>query len=216
MNKTLVDEFFERDLSDEEMQALKESLDPEEALRFAEKARELHRGLGLGARLRAELQALGARLASFADQVVVARAVTVAAGLLLLFAGAAVVAYKVLQAQDVFVMAPVAAAAPGASTTTTPPALRGAGQTVPAQATRQLVIHLTLKEAALVETLVRRADGTLVCSLGNLVVEAGDHRLVWNGRAPDGSVLPAGRYQVVTHWDGQEIIRWVELQPGHA
>src|SRR6185295_14721308 len=48
MSQELLNSFFERDLSDDELQALRDGLDSEEAaLLFAEKARAFHQSLGV-------------------------------------------------------------------------------------------------------------------------------------------------------------------------
>jgi hypothetical protein len=186
MNKDLVDEFFERDLSDEELVDLKKSLDEDSALLFSEKAQVLHRSLSAGS---AKPWTVGSILGG---RLLVARSLALALGVALL-AGVGARSYQALQAPPVFVMNPAptqASSQPG----------------------KQLVIRLNLEQAAMVETVVRNAGGTQICSLGTMAVDAGAHRLVWNGKTPNCNALTTGRYQVVTRWGGKEIVRWVEFQ----
>jgi hypothetical protein len=232
----LVAEFFERDLSEEELGTLRESLASEEAaLRFSDKARLFQQSLGVAATVALMVKLAGSSAAKGAGatasfsffgtgstlvgKAVVAKAMAVALGAAL-FVGASAVAYKALRAPVVAFVTPVQVAAPvlevaapssGARPKRRAPAL--ALVQPAAQHGKQLVIRLNLEEAVSVETIVRDAQGALVCSLGTLALNAGVHRLVWNGRASDGSALAAGRYQVVTRWNGKEIVRWVELQP---
>ena len=221
MNKDLTVEFFRRDLSDEELGHLTEVLSSEgEALRFAEWARAFHRslgamaalilllklalnGLGKGAGGGASASGLGSGLAGKA---VVVKAVAIALGTSVAV-GTSVVAYKAMKAPKAPPVPLVATAAPQK------PAVPRA-KPAAARRGKQLVIRLELKEPASVQMVVKNADGRQVSSLGTQALAAGMNRVVWNGRAMDGSALPPGRYEIVTRWNGKELSRWVELRPG--
>lgn len=231
MTNDLVAEFFQRDLSDKELSVLRDRLSSEEAaLQFSQRAKAFHRKLGamavvsLVAKLATtSVKSTGASGATtslstgsaIAGKVMLVKAVAVALGAAIV-AGSSVVAYKATHSSTISVVTPVRAA--DAPLVLSAPQIvirhKAPAPSLPAtQRGKQLVLRLTLEEAATVETVVLNPDGVLVKSLGTVEMAAGINRLVWNGRAADGSALAPGRYQIVTRWNGKEMKRWVELQP---
>jgi hypothetical protein len=217
MTRKLVEDFFKRDLSDAELDALAGRLQDEgEALRFSAEAARFHQGLGAaaGAALALKASQIGAsgtwagQLAALGKsfKALLAKSLLVKTAVVAVAAASAGGALMVYHA--------VQQAAPAAGTV--PASIPAPPSPVPRPAAkpwgRQLALKLRLEEAAEVESLVLNAQGSPVRALGLHRWDAGVHRLVWDGSDDQGNPVQAGRYRIVIRWNGKETGQWVELR----
>lgn len=213
MAKDLVKDFFKRDLSDAELDALQKRLaSSEEALRFSSEAERFHRSLGAAvvAALALKLAKVGKGGSLWSGAGVSAAGKALALKTVLVVAGAGVVSVGAVQAYKTYTK-PVPL--PVVETVTAPPA------PVPAPVApkhgNQVALKLDLQVAARVSAMVLDEQKNLIRDLGTQAMDAGPHRLVWDGYTDDGQVPAPGRYQVVVRWNGKEAGKWVELRSAH-
>ena len=210
MAKDLVKDFFERDLSDAELEALQERLaSSEEALRFSAEAERFHRGLGAAAAVALKLAQAG-KAGGFWSTGLGLAGKSAALKAVLVLAGGGLIALGGVQAYQAYHQpegAPVAQALPQ-PVAAAPKPLAGARG-------KQVALKLDLEAPARVTAMVLDEEKRLVRDLGTRDMAAGPQRLVWDGYDDQGQVPRPGRYQVVLRWNGKEAGKWVELRPAH-
>lgn len=218
MPRDLVKEFFARDLSDAELDALQKRLSSEtEALRFSTEAERFHRGLGAAAVAALALKlaqagksASGAGWGSLfgtAAKAVAVKAVVVAASAGLVTAGGVAIYHA-------YHSAPVLEAQP-ARPMPVIPVPQPVQAARPEQHGKQVALKLDLQVPAEVTALVVDEHGTIIRELGTQTMGSGTNRLVWDGYDGQGQVPGPGRYQVIVRWNGKEAGKWVELRSAH-
>ncbi len=219
MAKDLVKDFFKRDLSDAELDALQRRLSSEsEALRFSTEAERFHKALGAAAIAALALKLMNVGKGGFwtgsggwglaAKATAVKMAVAVA-GVSIVTAGSVAV-YRNYRVQE---SAPLPAVAePMAPVLPTQPKPIAAK---PEQRGKQVALKLDLQAPAMVSALVVDTEGNVIRDLGTQNMDAGLNRLVWDGYDEQGQVPGPGKYQVLVRWNGKEAGKWVELRSAH-
>lgn len=214
MAKDLVKDFFKRDLSDAELEALQKRLaTSQEALRFSSEAERFHRGLGatVAAALALKLVQVGKSSGFWSGSGLSVAGKALAVKAVLVVASASVVSYGAVQAYKIYTkpqpLPPVAMAAA--------PLVPPAPAIVPQRHGSQIAVKLDLQVPARVTAMVLDDQKHLVRNLGTQDMAAGPHRLTWDGYDDQGQVPMPGRYQVVLRWNGKEAGKWVELRSAH-
>lgn len=218
MAKDLVKDFFKRDLSDAELDRLQKGLaSEEEALCFSSAAQRFHKALGAGvaAALLLKLAQAGKGGTSFfggngllglGAKAAMVKATVMAVGASVVVAGG-FVTYQVYQGTLPAANEPVAPVLPLPSIPANPEPVERHG--------KQVAMRLELQVAAQVQAVITDAQGNVIRQLGSHRMEAGVHRLIWDGYTEEGQAPAPGRYQVLVRWNGKEAGKWVELRAAH-
>lgn len=190
---SLIDDFFERDLSADEEARLKRMLEAseEDALAFSRSAERRYKALGLTAA--SLLVALGAQ----------------GKGGLGAWLGKGITALQLAGAKAVLGTALVMTVAAGGYWALHPRAAAPA----PAAVGDGLAIELSLTTARTLSVTVFDARGALVRDFGERSYPAGEQTLYWDGLDDRSQAVQPGRYRVLVRTaTGTAMERWLEVR----